>query len=83
MVLNLEFLNNTIYDYIAGKIEPMLASDNVEDILFAFKILNNLKIDKINKTKLDAIKILIKDIDEKKFHENDKALIKKVKNKII
>ncbi|APT76058.1 hypothetical protein LN42_06440 [Marinitoga sp. 1137] len=82
-ISNYEFLNKDIYDLIAERIKPLLVSSNAEDILFAFKVLDSLKIDKITKTKLEAIKVLIQDIDEKKFQGDEAGLIKKVKNNLI
>ncbi len=76
---NSEISNGKTYNLIAGKIKSLLASSNSDEILFAIKILGNLKVGDIEESKLEAIKVLLQDIDESKFNDDDKNLIKKIK----
>jgi len=73
------FSDNVIYNLIAEKIKHLLATGENEEILFALKIVDNLAIS--DSRKLDAIKTLIRDINESDFQDDDLKFVKKMKKK--
>jgi len=74
-----KYSDNVIYNLIAEKIKHLLATREIEKILFALRIVDNLNISDVRK--LDAIKTLIRDINESDFQDDDLKFVKKMKNK--
>jgi len=71
--------DKVIHNLIAEKIKHLLATGENEEILFALRIVDNLNIS--DDRKLDAIKTLIRDINENDFQDDDLRFVKKMKKK--
>ncbi len=78
-LLKLKYSDNVIHNLIAEKIKNLLATGESEEIFFALSIIDNLNIS--DSRKLDAIKTLIRDINESKFLGKELKFIKEMKKK--
>ncbi len=73
--------DNVIHNLIAEKIKHLLVSHNKEDILFAIKTIDKIKIS--DSRKKEAIRILIQDINKETFtEEDDLKLLNRVEKKL-
>jgi len=74
-----KFSDNVVHNLIAEKVKNLLATEDNDEILFALRIVDNLNFS--DTRKLDAIKTLIRDINESDFQDDDLKFVKKMKKK--
>ena len=73
------FSDKVIHNQIAEKVKNLLATNDNKNILFALRIIDNLRIS--DTKKLQAVKTLIQDINENNFQDDNLEFIRKMKTK--
>lgn len=72
--------DSVIHNLLAEKVKNLIVSKDKDEILFALKIIDKIKIS--DSRKLNAVKTLIQDIDKEIFDEDELKILKKLEKKL-